>query len=152
MASVFKISLDSLKEGEQLLINETLSCDFLDVHEEDLRFRETVLVQGKASRADNHILLDINVQCIALLPCAICNEWTEFPLSLEHLQIVEEIKESRDRFFDCTENLRELILLDVPQFTECHSGSCPERKNMECYCKQSTEKKIPEYFPFEQLK
>jgi uncharacterized metal-binding protein YceD (DUF177 family) len=152
MDSSFKISLDLLQEGEELLINETLSSDFLDIHEEELQFEDRVSVQAKASLAGDQLLLDVSVQCTAYLPCAICNEKIPFPLFLNHRLITQEIKETKNRLIDCTEELRQSILLEVPQFTECHGGSCPERKNMECYCKKSSEKKIPEYFPFEKLK
>lgn len=151
MEESFKIALDLLRDGQDYLIKETFPSDFLDVHEEELLFQEKVQVQGKASLVENHILLELKVNCSARVPCSICNQWTTLALCLPQLHITEEIQNQNARFFDYKEALREAILLEVPQFAECQ-GSCPERKNMESYCKRSEENKVPEYFPFEQLK
>jgi hypothetical protein len=152
MADGFQISLALLEEGEEVITEETISCDFLDVQEEELRFEDTVSVHTIASLVDQHILLKISAKCTALLPCSICNEWTDYPISIENFSVTEELPE-KIKFFDYTNILREVLLLELPQFVECNGGSCPERKNMECYCtKSSDEKKIAEYFPFEQLK
>ncbi len=151
MADELKISLSLFTEGNEVDIHAIFSSDFLDIHEKELKFLEIISIQGKARRACDHILLEINAQCTALLPCSICNEWTSCPIVLNNVQLSKEVAEIKDNTFDATEMVREAILLEVPQFAECQ-GSCPERKNMECYCNKRAEKKNPKYFPFEQLK
>ena len=65
----------------------------------------------------------------------------------EHLAVQDEVllKQAIDQ-----EELMEAILLQVPDFVECHDGDCPERKNISKFLKKDGAGKN-EYQPFKDL-
>ncbi len=131
MISACQIFVDRLKQGEEEPIDWTLSSAFLDVHEEALSFTPEVKVRGKAYLADTFLIVHVDIEATALIPCAICNEIVEKPIRLDEFYHAEPLAEIKEKIYDFTEKLRDAILLEVPQFTECNNGNCASRKELE---------------------
>jgi uncharacterized metal-binding protein YceD (DUF177 family) len=131
-----QIFIDRLTEGREELIDWSLPSTFLDIHEESLSFAPEVSVQGKAYLADNFLIIQVNIEATALLPCVICNKIVEKTIALEGFYHAEPI--TKERIFDFTEKLRDAILLEVPQFYECNNGNCSERQELEKFMKRES--------------
>lgn len=136
MDDTFKIFIDQLREGHAQKINESVSPDFLQIHEKDLRFKKNIEITGETYLATDHLVIHLDVQTEAELPCAICNEWAPIKMHLSNLYFSIPLKEVKGAIYDFKSILREEILLEVPQFAECEGG-CPVRENIKKYLKEN---------------
>jgi uncharacterized metal-binding protein YceD (DUF177 family) len=150
-----KIYIDRLKGGQTQKIDEILSPDFLDIHEEDLLFKDPIKIQAEVYIADAYLVIHLTAETRAYLPCSICNEPVQIPVAIKQFPITQELSEIKGAIFDLEEKIRETILLQVPLFIECHQGKCPERENIKRFLKP--DKESPDsgghhYLPFSELK
>lgn len=151
----FRIYVEQLREGTTREIKERLSPDFLEIKEKELSFSRPVVVKGQAYLADEMLILHLDIEVIATIPCAICNDQADVDIAIKGFYHAVPLEEIKGAIYDFREILRETILLEVPILTECHEGKCPQRKSLEKYFKkQSTpESKGDEdgYRPFASL-
>lgn len=152
MNDQFHIYIDRLKDQHTEVLNLSLTPDFLDVDEPELRFRKPVAVRGKAYLALQELVLDLEVAATAEMPCAICNEPTETPINLDRLMLVEPISEVQSGIFDMRSLVREAILLELPLKVEC-PGGCPKRLEVEKFFKQPSSDTLDggNFYPFKEL-
>ncbi len=149
-----KIYIDRLKNDQTFKIEETLSPDFLDVHDAELTFKEPILVKGESYLADDHLVIHLSIETTATLPCSICNEPVTLPIEIKNLYLTQPLTEIEGSIFDLAGEVRETILLQTPLFIECSKGNCPERDSIKRFFKeesplQESEEKIN--FPFADL-
>jgi uncharacterized metal-binding protein YceD (DUF177 family) len=119
----FQIHTESLKDGGEILLDESLDPSFLDLSEEDeLKITSPVRVQGRAYRASDWIVVDAHLSVPVTLHCAMCNE----PLltTIEIKRWVYEAEPPRDGVLHLEEALREAILIEVPFYPLCNGDSC----------------------------
>ena len=141
------IYVDRLKEGQEELFEGTMSTSFLGT---DPHFQETVFLSAKACVTGDLLILKLEANTTAFLPCSICNEQVPVPLELADIYHDKDLKEIPS-VFDFSDLLREDLLLQLPQFTEC-KGNCPERQSIKNYLKQSPEQDTSSVqFPFSNL-
>lgn len=152
MSDPFNIYVDRLRDGPTLKIKENFSPDFLDVHETDLSFSDPVAVSGEAYLAEDHLIIHLKIKTTASIPCTICNNPVKFAISIGDFYHAEPLAEIRSPIFNYKEPLREAILIQVPPFTECHEGKCPERESVNKFLKKDQKPDAPPtmttYFPF----
>ncbi|MBS4168017.1 hypothetical protein [Parachlamydia sp. AcF125] len=134
MERLFKVYVDRLKTEDKVDIHETVSSDFLDIHEEALSFKKTVVVGGEAYLAGDELILHLQAEAEAHIPCAICNEDVSVEVHLENFYHAEPLAKIKSGVFDYQELLRESILLETPEFVECE-GNCPKRETFKKYLK-----------------
>jgi uncharacterized metal-binding protein YceD (DUF177 family) len=148
-----KIYIDRLKGGQTLKIDETFSPDFLDVDDEDLLFEVPVQLKGEAYLANEHLIIHLNIETAACLPCSICNDLVRIPIVIKNIYLTEPLAEIKGAIFDLTCEIRESILLQTPLFTECHNGECPERENLKQFLKSPHKESKNDivHFPFANL-
>lgn len=153
----FKIYIDRLKDGKIETLEEEFSPDFLELQKEDLQFKKSIFLNGEAYIVDNELIIHYNVNSIATLPCVICNNPVEIPLTLENMYHIESIDNIKSGIYFYDKPIREAILLESPKFAECHSGKCPMRSKYADYLgnsqKRAKDKKVEEgyYQPFADL-
>lgn len=148
----FKIRVESLKHGTVEKIQEEFPPEFIDVAEERLSFNDSVRVKGEAYLADADLVLHLDIETFATIPCSICNEPVKVPIDLKAAYIAEPLENIKSGVFSLVDPLREAILLETPTFAECEQGKCPRRKDLEKYFKKPTGKDPEGYHPFEGLK
>jgi len=148
-----KIYIDRLKGGQSLTIDETLTSDFLDIDEEDLLFENPVRLKGEAYLANEHLIIHLDIETIASLPCSICNHPVRLPIVMKNIYLTEPLAEIKRAIFDITSEVRESILLQTPLFTECHNGKCPERESLKKFLNPLQKKSNDDiiHFPFADL-
>lgn len=149
-----KVYIDRLKGGAMQKIAETLPPDFLDIKEEELVFKGPVRIRGEVYLADDYLVIQLNMETTAQLPCSICNEIISFPVVIKNAYITQPLSEIKGAVIDLTEKIRETILLQTPLFTECNNGKCPERENIKKFLKVEDKPSDPEdvtHFPFSNL-
>jgi uncharacterized metal-binding protein YceD (DUF177 family) len=129
----FKIFVHRLKDGHQEKIVESLSADFLDIHEAGVAFKSPVNLKGSAAVTDDMLVLLLTVETEATLPCAICNQDVQVKISIPDLCHTERLADIKGGVFDYREVLREGILLELPYTAECNDGDCPERADLAKY-------------------
>jgi len=155
-SDVFKIYVDRLDDGKVEKIDEEVSSEFLEVCEKSLKFSEKVKVGGQVYLADDYLVLKFSFDLKAFLPCSICNEQVSIAISRGDMYNSEPLSEVSGGVFDYGPLLRELILLEVPQFIECagSDGRCPCRKEIEKFLKKPAVSKDVEesYHPFADLR
>jgi hypothetical protein len=149
MKNIFEINTDLLKTENELNFDEKLSFDFLDINEKELIMNSDVFVKGSFYLADNFLVIHLFAKTKYQKPCIICNDFTIQDLCDEfyHSVPLEEIK---DGIYDFKEELRNSLLLKIPQFVECNEGNCLQRKNLDKYI--NVNENSEEYFPFMTLK
>ena len=128
MNEAFKIYVDQLKDGHSEQISEELDPKFIEVKEEDLAFIDPVHVNGEAYLAEDELVLHLDVDTLATIPCAICNTLVKVPVELKNFYHTVEEAELKSGIYNFKEMLRENVLLSVPLFAECNEGKCPERE------------------------
>ncbi|MEC7838523.1 MAG: hypothetical protein VX777_00635 [Chlamydiota bacterium] len=129
----FKIYVDRLREGKVECIDETFSSDFLDQNSDDLSFSDPVKVGGEAYIVDNELVMRLDVQTVATLPCSICNEPVKVPVDLNGIYHVESLDDIKSGVYMFDKALRETIIIDAPRLTECTNGKCPKREEFADY-------------------
>jgi uncharacterized metal-binding protein YceD (DUF177 family) len=150
-----KIYIDRLKNSQTLEIDETLPPDFLEIDEEELTFEEPVRLHGEAYLANDHLVLHLNIETSAYLPCSICNDSVHTPIAIKNIYLTEPLEEIKGSIFDMTEEVRETVLLQTPLFTECHNGKCPDREVLNKFLKPGENDKPGTdnvHFPFSDLR
>jgi uncharacterized metal-binding protein YceD (DUF177 family) len=156
MDDAFKIYIEQLRDGQVEKLEETLSADFLDVHEKELTFPGPVKLAGEAYLAEDNLVLHLDVACSVELPCAICNRPVRSAIRIVGHYHTVPLEEAKSGIYSFREALREVILLETPQFAECNQGNCPERKEIAKYLKKPSSAKNEEdeegYQPFANLK
>lgn len=151
----FKIRVESLKNGHTEQIEEEFTPEFIDVREEKLAFLDPVFVSGEAYLADSDLILHLDINTQATIPCSICNEPVKMPIELQGLYLSEPLEEIKTGVFSLVDPIREAIIIESPAFAECNDGRCPARKDFEKYIRknESSEDDAPDgYRPFENLK
>jgi uncharacterized metal-binding protein YceD (DUF177 family) len=128
------IYVDRLKEGQTETFSGDISSDFLG---DDPSFQDNVKVSGQAYIAGDHLILKLQAETAAWLPCSICNQPTLVSSTLVdfyHAQPLEDVSS----IFDFSSLLREDLLLQLPFFAECE-GNCPERESLKKFLKTPSE-------------
>lgn len=131
----FRIYVEQLRDGNIEMLREELAPDFIDVSEKDLKFVDPVHLNGEAYLADDDLVLLLKCTTYATMPCAICNELIKHPVIVQGDYQMVPLKEIKTGIFDFKELLREAILLETPNSTECHNGKCPQRAQIQQYIK-----------------
>ncbi|MBS0629679.1 MAG: hypothetical protein JSS30_05580 [Verrucomicrobia bacterium] len=144
----FKIYIDRLKNDDTETIHEIVDSDFLQEGEKEPLFIGKVTVTGQAYLANHHLILELKIKATATLPCSICNEIVEIPIEIDDFTQTVEISEIRASIYDFAQDVRDSVLLKLPQFVECHHGHCPQRKDINKYLKKPSE---DTYSPFSDL-
>lgn len=135
----FIIYVDRLKSGKVEKISGALSSSDLGFVETELRFPEEILVSAEVYLSEEHLVMHVDVQTHVLVPCSICNEL--FPISIvvsKHYH-TEPLDEISSRGVDLKREIRDVLLLQVPQFAECNQRKCPERAQLSSFLKDSRE-------------
>lgn len=137
MGDEFKIFVHRLKDGQKETIEETLSPEFLDIHEKDLAFSVPVKIHGEAECVDQALMLRLHIKTEATMPCAICNENVQVKLEVPAFWHTEEFENIKGDVFNFKDILREAVLLELPPRAECNHGSCPQREILAKYFSRS---------------
>lgn len=151
MAMELVIYVDRLKDGLVEKFAGTTNTEFLG---KDPLFQENLTLSGEAYVTSDHLILKLQAKTVTWLPCSICNELTEVPLSLSDFYHAEPLSEIPS-VFDFSELLREDILLQLPLFVEC-GGNCPHREEIKKFLKNPAEESVKGslhdvQFPFSDL-
>lgn len=152
MEDRFKIYIDRLKKGHTEDIQESFDPSFLEVAEKDLKFIKPVKVDGHVYIAENDLVINISIDTEATLPCSVCNQETQVPISIKELIHLEPLDEIKGQIYDLRSIIREAVLLEVPFVVECSNGKCPERANIQKFLADPTKREKDEgYKPFKDL-
>lgn len=141
MNDEFKIFVDQLRGGKIENIDYSFPTDLLEVIEADLSFYDNVVVGGEAYVANNDLVLHLDIETKGLVPCLVCNEPVDIELQIAGHYHIVSLKEIKTGVFNMRELIREVILLDIPEFAECEEGNCPKRKEFKKYLKESPAQK-----------
>lgn len=150
--SNLKISIDALKFQEKVQLKEELPPEFLDISEKDLKITHPVHLKGEAYLSSDYLVIHFAVKTYFQMPCKICNEELSLPLEDENYYSTVSLEDIKTGVYDFSEDIREALLLKLPNFVECNGGVCSERPNVEKFLKKTTSKKLDDnYFPFEKI-
>ncbi len=146
------VYIDRLKSGETHHFAETLAPAFLELEGDELRFIEEILLKGEAYLVDDHLIVHLNVNAPATLPCSICNEPTRVDIDLKNVCLTIPLEEIKGAIHNIGANIRESILLQAPLFAEC-GGKCPERDAIKSFLSPQKEAAPADivHFPFADL-
>lgn len=151
MFEIFQIWVDRLKQQGRTSFEGRLPPTFLEIEEEELTFLDPVEVKGEAYLADEELILCFDAKAVALMPCAICNGKTKFEIVLKQVYHAESLSEVKGAVFDCSQMVREAILIELPHYVECSGGKCPERVKIAPYLTSSKKQEETTYYPFKNL-
>lgn len=154
MEDIFKIYIDQLRGGKTLHIDSGLPPEIMEIEESDLSFRDEVKVKGEAYLADDALVMHLDLQTTAVMPCAVCNESISLKIAVKGAYHIVPMAEIKGRIYDIRDFVRESILLETPSFTEC-GGKCPKRAELKHYIKEEKGQDGTEpegYRPFADLK
>lgn len=132
----FTIYVDRLKEGKEELLNGIVPPDFLEIEESELKFREAVEFEGKATFSQGALILNLEVKTRFEMPCAICNDFASHPLHLPCIGIFAEAEDYKSGLFFFDTPLREAILLEIPQFCRCGGERCKREEEVFQFAKK----------------
>jgi uncharacterized metal-binding protein YceD (DUF177 family) len=153
MSHELNIFVEQLQEGLPEKISLTVPSGFFDLNETDLTLDAPVSIKGEIYVTDHHLILHLEAQTHAKMPCAVCNNPTD--LSLE-AKIYESLplSELESTIFDYSSFVKEELLLQIPLVAECQNN-CPERLNLKPFLKEAGLKKAAPsentHFPFADL-
>lgn len=131
----FKIYIPHLSEENSQEIAFEADPGFMDVDEPTLHFTDPVKVSGEAYIATGELILHLNAATKAVIPCSICNEPVSVDIENKGFYHTVPLNEIKGGNFDFSEAVRENLLLETPDFVECHNGKCSNRENLKEYLK-----------------
>lgn len=131
----FIINVDRLRKNkdQKLKIEMSVSPEFLDVEEPELDFGEHIQIIGEAYLVDDQLVVHLDALVPLILVCKVCNGDASVMIKVNNFYHVEDLTALKSPYFDFSKVLREEILLEVPRFSECNEGNCPEREFMNQY-------------------
>lgn len=132
----FRIYVEQLRNGNTEEIDETLPPDFLEINEKELSITKSVHVRGQVYLAEEMLVLHLDIDAVATMPCAVCNGPADVTIAIKGFYHAVPMDEIKIAIYDFREILRETILIEVPILTECHQGKCPQRKSLQKYFKK----------------
>lgn len=142
-----KVQIADLKDGQTKKIQEDIPSNFLEISEDDLKFQEDIQIDGKAYLANNYLIINISIKTTYHMICSICNNLKPFNLNIKNIYYSKELENIKNGIYDFTKDLRESIILEIPNVAECNEKNCPERGNIEKYLKKGDAR-----FPFKEFK
>lgn len=133
------IFINNLNKKE--FINKSFNPDFLEIKEKDLIMDSLIKVKGETYLLNNYLIIDLIAETKYKMPCSICNKFISSPLKVKiYLNISIEKK---NNYVYCYKNdLRENLLLNIPNFVECNKN-CPNRKLLKNFLKKEEKKSYP---------
>lgn len=150
-SDTFRLYIDRLRKGQVEKISGPFSPSFLGM-EEELKFPFPVEAEGEAYLSEEHLIIRLKASVRALLPCCVCNEWTEITLKAEDFYHTVPLEEIKGALYSFEEPLREALLIEIPLYAECTQGKCPKREAIAPYMRQKKARSGEDtYFPFSQL-
>lgn len=135
MNEAFKIYVDQLRDGHTEQLDEEFSPKLMNVQDEDLKYLKPIKVSGEAYMADGDLVLHLNIETQAVLPCTICNKPVDVDIAIEGVYHTATLEETKSGIYLYDDVVRESILLETPRFAECE-GSCPQRKEIQKYLRK----------------
>ncbi|MCH9611929.1 MAG: hypothetical protein S4CHLAM102_04060 [Chlamydiia bacterium] len=136
MSQNLKIILSNLAGDKQELFDEVVTADELRLDGPELGFEDpAVRVKGQAYITSDMLIIQYTLSIWPLFVCKICNERFPSPMEIDKTTHAEELSNIRDGIFDLSEPVREHILLELPRFSECNDGNCPDRVEVNKYIK-----------------
>ena len=145
-----KIFTEQLKDDHREKIDASLSPEFLDLHEKEIKTSSPIVVKGEAYVVDDLLMLSVSIKTEVEMPCSVCNAAVRVPVQNKDIFISIPLSELPSSIFDCSDLIREEVLILLPQFVECKKGACPERQTLKSYLKTG-KKKETQNFPFADL-
>lgn len=139
MDELFKIYVDRLRHGEVESFDFEVEPHFLELGEGDLKAEGPVKIEGNAYLAEHELVINGAARATFVLPCQICNEPTKVEVDVHEILAIIPHEELKSGVFDMGQVFREEILLQVPQFVECHDGKCPERASFSKFMSKEDE-------------
>lgn len=136
MDEELKIYVDQLRGGKVEKIDRSFSSDFLDVHEDMLSFHDNVVVGGEAYVTNEDLVLHLDLATKGLISCSICNDPVDVDLKIQGYYFVEPLSNIKSGIYNMRDLIREVVLLEIPEFAECNEGNCPKRKEIGKYLKK----------------
>lgn len=134
MTRGLRVRIDGSSADSEAVFEERLPPAFLDLHPDDeLSAASDIVVSGRAYRASEWIMIEGHVSVTMRLPCATCNEPSDFFIHLmswEHSIAASSVK---DGVLDVSEALREAILIEVPFFIRCGGDVCRNATEVSTY-------------------
>lgn len=146
MPEQLKIFTEQLRNDHREKLQLSLPPDFLDLHEKDVNATSPVAIKGEVYVMDDLLMLSFDLSTEVEMPCSICNKLVKIPLKNKNILISIPLSELPSSVFDCSELVREEIVMLIPQFVECKPGACPQRQELKSYLKKDSQN-----FPFADL-
>lgn len=134
---MLKIYIDRLKDDATCQIEESAEASLFDISENELKLIAPVALSGIAYTTNDHLLLQLTIDTLVQIPCAICNQLVPYPIQIEDFSLAIELDSVKGAIFDYTEEVRNHILLKIPPFFECSGGNCPSRKELKTFFKKT---------------
>lgn len=129
----YKIYVDQLHGGKVERFARDFPPEVIDISDKELIFNNKISVVGEAYQSDNSLVLHLDLNTIATVPCSICNEPVDVSVVIKGFYHVVPIAEIKGHIFDMRDVVRENILLGSPGFAECNEGNCEYRASLEKY-------------------
>lgn len=142
-----RLRQENVEEFEVALDPSIMELDPAD----NIKVTEPVEVQGRAYIADDELIVELDVEGVLEIHCAMCHEPFDYQVSVVnyvHNQPVSEIKHST---FDAKELVREAFLLEIPLFPQCGGNECENRDKIAKYLKQEGSAEEASQSPFKDL-
>lgn len=147
----FRLYIDRLRGGQVEKIQGPFPSDFLGEEEEGLKFPFPVAAKGEAYLSEEHLVIRLEAGVRALVPCCVCNEFTEITLETKDFYQTVPLSEIKGALYSFKESLREALMIELPLYAECTGGKCPKRDVLAPYMKRKSKADDDTYFPFSQL-
>ena len=154
MQSRFCIRVDGCVGEEESFLEESFAPSLVDLPDGDeCLVHSPIKVRGNVYKANDWVILEASVDTSILMPCSTCNELFEYPIHIDSWRVQENLSSIKEGFWDLTEQLREVIVLEFPHLAMCGKSACKNFDKVKPYLKSDIEKDsgLVTHRPFEEL-
>ncbi len=148
MTDAFKVYIDRLKSGEVQKIEGSFVPSFLELDEDELHFKAPIELRGEAYIAEDHLVIHLHAKTFIEMPCAVCNEMIQVPLTSGNFYHTEPLADIPSALYDFGLAVREALLIELPRTAECNGGKCPARETIAPYMRSEKKGDTTTHFPF----
>lgn len=131
-----KLYLDRFRSNEYKDFSLISSPEILENAEKEAFYEDPIHIEGTATIANDHFIVDITIKTNIKVFCKICNEMLVIPFNYAQKHGAFSLEKIKSGIFCLEAYVRDLVFLHTPRYKECNDN-CPEREVIKNYLKKN---------------
>lgn len=138
-----RIDLRNIRDGEHVVLKGALPPSYLDLPKDEATVFGPIQYNLKVLLVEDHLLVTLDLQGNKKDFCRVCNQEMDIEIQVEKAMEMLPMEEIKTNEVDFLPLINQLFLLEAFDLSECNSGHCPKRNEIESYLNQKRRSSSP---------